>query len=76
MGLLDDLSLESKVAPCKVRTLAESMEEADRTTFIEAVMDPRWPAKRLEAELRKRGVKISDTPISAHRAKACSCWKI
>lgn len=76
MGLLDDLSLEAKRRTCKVQTVAQEMDDKDRAIFLDAVMDLRWPAKRLEGELKKRNVQISDTPINAHRGKTCSCWKI
>lgn len=54
----------------------QGLDKADAEKLAELVMDTSWPVKTLSRELVKRGVMISETPIYAHRDKACKCWKI
>lgn len=76
MGLLSNLENRAPKRPCRVATINETLENGDSEIFIAAVMNAAFPAKRLEKELRARGVDISDTSIDRHRTKACTCWKI
>ena len=75
--MLENLKPPSKIKPCKVRTLLESLEPADREILEAALNDfQRWQVRTLATSLREVGLPISDRPIANHRAKECSCWKI
>lgn len=74
--MLENLIPPSRIKPCKVRTILESLEPGDREILEAAVMDyKKWQVRTLTDELRKLGLNISDRPIANHRAKECSCWK-
>jgi hypothetical protein len=75
--MLENLRPPVKVVPCKVRALLESLSEPDAEILEAAVMDSaKWKVSVLTNELRKAGLVISEKPITNHRAKGCSCWKI
>lgn len=75
--MLENLKPPTRTTPCKVRTIMNDLEPADAEILEAAVMDSaRWKIKTLVDELRKSGVDISERPITSHRTKACSCWKI
>jgi hypothetical protein len=75
--MLENLRPPVKVVPCKVRALLESLSEPDAEILEAAVMDSaKWKIKTLADELRTVGIVISEKPISTHRARLCSCWKI
>jgi hypothetical protein len=75
--MLENLRPPVKVVPCKVRALLESLSEPDAEILEAAVMDSaKWKVSTLATELRKAGLVISEKPITNHRAKGCSCWKI
>ncbi len=76
MSLFDGMIQPNKVRTCKVATVSAELDPKDAAKLQELVMDEAWPGKTLSRELNKRGVHISETPIYAHRSKACSCWKI
>lgn len=73
MGLLDDLTKEPKKQPCRVRTLANEFEPADKEIFIKAVKDLDWKAQTLANALTKKGITISGHVITRHRKGECSC---
>lgn len=75
--MLENLEPPVRKAPCKVRDLLESLEPGDAEILEAAVLDSgKWKIKTLADELRNRGLDISETPLTKHRARACSCWKI
>lgn len=70
--MLETLVREGRV--CKVVKIWRTLDESDRTIFAAAVNDRHgWPAIRLERELRRRGILISNDTILAHRAENCAC---
>lgn len=74
MGLLDDLSQPpAKVWSCRVRTLANELEEKDKVIFLEAVDNPQWKAETLSKALSQKGLSIAGSGISRHRKGQCSC---
>jgi hypothetical protein len=75
MGLLDDLQPPVKIWPCKIRTVAATLDEKDAKILYAAVEGSEWQIKSLSTALRLKGIVISDVPIKAHREKSCSCWK-
>ena len=75
--MLENLEPPVKRLPCKVRELLETLEPGDAEILEAAVMDSaKWKIKTLADELNNRGVEISENPLSKHRARKCSCWKI
>ena len=75
MGILDNLVLQARVATCKVRTIASTLDEDDRKKFLDAVENDEWPVNTLAKSLSALGISISGVPISSHRAKGCSCYR-
>lgn len=73
--MLEDLKPPIRQHACKVRTIAQQLEEKDREIFLEAVMSEAWQYKTLSDELAKRGIAVVDTTIKAHRIKACGCFR-
>ena len=75
--MLENLKPRDQRRPCKVRTIADELSEADAEILLAAVMDNKnWKIKTLAVELSKIGIDISEKPITSHRTKVCSCWKI
>jgi nitrous oxidase accessory protein NosD len=74
MFMLEDLTPPVKVFPCKVRDVAQELDESDSTIFMNAVANiAEWSNNGLAAELTRRGVYISEKAIRKHRRKECSC---
>jgi hypothetical protein len=74
--MLEDLRPPKRKATCKVATLAQGLSDKDKEILLAAVADSvNWKIKPLETELKKRGLMISDTPLIAHRAQNCSCFR-
>jgi hypothetical protein len=77
MGLLDGLEPHKKARPCRVRSILGQLEDKDADILGSALKSPElWPAKTLSNALKQRGVLLSDSAITHHRSKACSCGKI
>lgn len=77
MGLLDGLEPHKKARPCRVRTLLGELDKKDVDTLNTALLSvDLWPARTLSVALKQRGVLLSDSAITHHRTKACSCGKI
>lgn len=75
--MLENLKPPAKKSPCKVRTLMDSLNELDAEILEAAVLDSaKWKIKTLADELRSLGLVISEKPLTTHRARLCSCWKI
>ena len=76
--MLEDLKPPTRThGSCKVGTVAERLEDNDRKILLDAVMDKeKWPVKTLAKALSDRGIQISDSPIYAHRAKTCICFRL
>lgn len=71
--MLEDL-VPKPANSCKVRTIADELDEKDRKIFTEAINNTEaWLAKTLAKELTKRGLKIVGETIQKHRRGECSC---
>jgi len=71
--MLEDL-VPKPSSSCKVRNMADELEEKDRKIFIEAINNTEaWLSKTLAKELTKRGLKIVGETIAKHRRGECSC---
>lgn len=75
--MLEGLKPPNKISgTCKVSTLAATLNEADKKILLEAIANKEeWPIKTLSKALSERGLQISDTPLTSHRAKACVCFR-
>lgn len=75
MSLLDGLAPRAKkhIHTCKVRTIAQQLDEADATIYWEAIDNHAWPANDLERQLGTRGIQITQNTIRRHRNRGCSC---
>jgi DNA-binding HxlR family transcriptional regulator len=71
--MLEGMEPQVKKQSCKVRTILESLEAKDKEILIQALSDNQWSAGALSRELTKRGIPISEKPITAHKRKGCSC---
>lgn len=61
---------------CKVASIAEGLSESDKAILMQAIEDKNsWPIKTLARALSERGLNISDTPLTSHRAKSCVCFR-
>jgi hypothetical protein len=74
--MLEDLTNQPRVRPCRVNTIKSTLNAADQIKLEEAVTDPAWPISQLEKQLRAKGLDISDSSITRHREKRCACSKI
>lgn len=74
--MLEDLMPPNNGRSCKVAAMAATMSESDRTILYKAIESKdTWPIKTLSRELRKRGVELSDTPLTSHRNQTCVCFR-
>lgn len=74
--MLEDLTPPLNGRSCKVAVVGATMTESDRTILYKAIESKEvWPIKTLSKELRKRGVELSDTPLTNHRNKTCVCFR-
>lgn len=75
--MLEGLTPPSKFyGTCKVATIAATLSEADKKILLEAVGNKEaWPIKTLVKALSERGLQISDSPLTSHRAKTCVCFR-
>ncbi len=74
--MLENLVPPKREFACRVRTIANELDAKDKDILLNAVEDSvNWKIKTLEKELRKLGIRISDTPLITHRAKACGCYR-
>jgi len=73
--MLEGLTPSVQVRACGVRRILEDLDEADRLVLESAVGSPDvWGVKTLSRALSQRGVKLSETPITSHRNRECSCF--
>lgn len=75
MGLLGDLAAPKRSFPCRIRELANSLDADDAQILLDACENPKWSIIGLSRQLKERGLMVSESPIKAHRAKACSCFR-
>lgn len=72
--MLEGLTPNKYSPVCKVREIADTLEESDRKILMDAVNDSdKWGAIALRNALNKRGLQMSDKPIVRHREGRCDC---
>lgn len=73
--MLEGLKPPSSLRSCKVGNIAATLTDKDRDILLTAIADrDTWPIKSLSKALRERGIELSDSPLTNHRAKACACF--
>jgi hypothetical protein len=73
--MLEGLTPPSAKRSCKVASVAATLSDKDKDILFKAISDPdNWPIKSLSRALGERGIQLSDTPLTSHRAKACVCF--
>ena len=74
MGLLDDFTPpQPKVGACKVRTIANTLDEKDAKILLDAVEGTTWKIDPLAKALKLKELFISPGVLIKHREKGCSC---
>ena len=72
--MLEGMTPRVQLTPCKVREIAEQLDEGDSTIFLAAIANTvEWSNNGLASELTRRGVVISEKTIRKHRRGECSC---
>lgn len=73
--MLEGLTPPIAKRSCKVAAVASTLSDKDRDILFTAIADSdNWPIKSLSRALGERGIQLSDTPLTNHRAKACVCF--
>lgn len=72
--MLEGLTPPSQKRSCKVATVLETLSKEDQQILTNAIFSPEWPIKSLSRALNERGIQLSDSPLTSHRAKACACF--
>lgn len=76
MGLLDDLTPDKPVEPCRAIQVALELEPDDARILLDAYKNERWSPTGLSNALRSRGVTIAADTIRLHTRNQCRCSKI
>jgi len=73
--MLEGMTPPTQKRSCKVGAVALTLSDKDKDILLKAVADKdTWPIKALSRALSERGIKLSDSPLTNHRAKACACF--
>ncbi len=51
----------------------QQLDEKDQKILASALANPEWTVSGLARELTKRGLPISEKPITTHKTGRCSC---
>jgi hypothetical protein len=75
--MLEDLTPPTpNKGSCKVGLVADTLSDSDKKILLNAVADrDNWPIKTLARALAEKGLQLSDSPLSNHRAKSCACFR-
>jgi hypothetical protein len=76
--MLEDLKPISDDKPgCRVAVVAGTLSDKDAEILFAAIADKgTWPIKTLRKALQAKGLEISDTPLTSHRAQTCICYRV
>lgn len=76
--MLEDLTPPSKhKGTCRVAAVVETLSDKDSEILFAAIADKEnWPIKTLSKALQAKGLRISDTPLTSHRAQTCVCYRV
>ena len=73
--MLENLTPTSRQYPCKINTIINKLDSADKKILLEALDSPLWNNSALTTALNERGLKVSRYSVDAHARKRCSCWR-
>ena len=73
--MLENLTPTTRQYPCKMKTIIDSLSEADAKILVEALESPLWNNSALTTALNGRGLKVSRYSVDSHTGKQCSCWR-
>jgi len=72
--MLEGMTPTVKVYPCRVRTIAESLDSADLKIYMDAMSNSAaWTNNGLARALTDRNLTVSEKAIRKHRRGECSC---
>lgn len=74
--MLEGLTVPQKEPICRMMAAATStFDKNDLKIFVDAINNPLWSAKKLAAEITRRGFVVSQKQILTHRQGGCPCAK-
>jgi len=73
--MLENLTPTTRQYPCKMKSIIDSLSEADAKILVEALESPLWNNSALTTALNSRGLKVSRYSVDSHTGKQCSCWR-
>ena len=74
--MLEGMTPQTSKGSCKVAAISQSLSDADKTILLQAIEDnTTWSIRALARALAERGIVISDTPLTSHRAQSCVCYR-
>lgn len=74
--MLEGLTPETSKGSCKVAAITQTLSDSDKTILLQAIEDrTTWSIRALTRALAERGIVISDTPLTSHRAQSCVCYR-
>lgn len=76
MGILDDLTPDKPLEPCRAIQAALELDADDARILLDAYQNERWSATGLSNALRARGLTIAADTIRLHKRNQCRCSKI
>lgn len=71
--MLGDMVPPVQVRACRVRTILESLDSADRKILEGLLVSDEWSGSALSSALKARGLIVSAETIRHHRRGGCSC---
>ena len=74
--MLENLSIKKRVWTCAVRTLLDSLSEADQQILRDNLVNEQISHNALAKALKQLGLSMADTTIRRHRVGECSCSRI
>jgi hypothetical protein len=74
--MLENLNIKKRVWSCAIRTLLDSLSEADQQILRDNLVDPNISHNALAKALNEIGLVMADTTVRRHRVGECSCSRI
>ena len=74
--MLENLNIKKRVWTCAVRTLLDSLSEADQQILRDNLVNEQISHNALAKALKQLGLNMADTTIRRHRVGECSCSRI
>lgn len=74
--MLENMIIHSRSYSCAVRTLLESLSEADQVILRDNLANENIAHYALAQALKSVGIVIADSTVTRHRQGRCSCSRI